>query len=112
MPGYQQISWAATGLLTDTATLQDFSRRGWIETVEKNDLVFIAADQRYRAKFILHLRRKKNLSDEQIDFVLAAQRPPYSVASVDEILKEYEPTSKKVQTSQPGSRRANGSGAA
>ena len=88
MPGYQQVSWAATGLLTDAATLLDFSNRGWIETVEKNGLTFIAADQRYRAKYILHLRRKKKLTDEQIEYVLSVQQPPYSAANVDEILKQ------------------------
>ncbi|RPI11807.1 MAG: hypothetical protein EHM65_06735, partial [Acidobacteriales bacterium] len=88
MPGYQDLSWAATGLMTDVATLRDFDSKRWIQTAEKNGTVFIAADQRYRAKFILHLRRKKNLTDEQIEFVLSVQRPPYSLAGVDAILKE------------------------
>lgn len=91
MPGYQQISWAATGLLTDETTLTDFCRRGWIQTVEKNGMTFIAADQRYRAKFILHLRQKKQLSDEQIEWVLAVQRPPYSSADVEAIVREHAP---------------------
>ncbi len=89
MPGYQQISWAATGLMTDAATLTDLASKGWIETVEKNGSVFIAADQRYRAKYILHLRRKKNLSDKQIEVVLSVQKPPYCAADVDSILKKY-----------------------
>jgi hypothetical protein len=88
VPGYQQISWAATGLLTDPATLLDFSKRGWIQTVEKNGSTFIAADQRYRARFILHLRDKKRLTNEQIEFVLSVQRPPYSAADVARLLKE------------------------
>jgi hypothetical protein len=74
LPGYQQIPWAATELKTDAATLLDFSRRGWISTVEKNGLVFIATNQRYRAKYILHLRQTKSLSDEQIELVLSVQR--------------------------------------
>ncbi len=89
MPGYQQISWSAASLRTDVATLRDFEQRGWIQTVEKNGIVFVAADQRYRAKFILHLREKRGLSDEEIDLVLAHQRPPYSAADVDRILHEY-----------------------
>ena len=92
MPGFQQLSWAATGLQTEIATLQDFDRRGWIKTVEKNGSTFIAADQRYRARFILHLRSKKHLSDQQIDLVLAVQRPPYSTADVDQILREHAST--------------------
>ncbi len=88
MPGYQPISQAATGLLTKIETLTDFDRRGWIKTVGKDGIVYLAADQRYRAKFILHLREKKHLSDEQIDLVLSVQRPPYSAAQVDEILRE------------------------
>ncbi|MFB3776466.1 MAG: hypothetical protein ACE141_02615 [Bryobacteraceae bacterium] len=88
MPGFQQLSWAATGLETEVATLQDFARRGWVKTVEKNGSVFIAADQRYRARFILHLRKKKHLTDRQIDLVLSVQRPPYSAADVDKILQE------------------------
>jgi hypothetical protein len=92
MPGFQQLSWAATGLQTEVATLQEFDRRGWIKTVEKNDSTFIAADQRYRARFILHLRNKKHLSDQQIDLVLSVQRPPYSTAELDRILREHAPT--------------------
>ena len=88
MPGYQQISWVANWLATDVATLLDFEARGWIKTAEKNGLVYIAADQRYRAKYILHLRHKKGLTDEQIEFILSVQRPPYSAADVDRLLQE------------------------
>ena len=88
MPGFQQISRAATGLLIDEATLLDFAGRGWIRIVEKNGSAFIAADQRYRARYILHLRQKKNLRDEQIEIVLSVQRPPYSAADVDQLLRE------------------------
>ena len=88
MPGFQQLPWAATGLLTDEATLLDFVAKGWIKIVEKNGSTFIAADQCYRARYILHLRRKKNLRDEQIEIVLSVQRPPYSAAEVDQLLRE------------------------
>ena len=92
MPGFQQLSWAATGLQTEVATLQEFGRRGWIKTVEKNGSTFIASDQRYRARFILHLRTKKHLSDKEIDLILSVQRPPYSMADVDRILQEHAAT--------------------
>lgn len=87
MPGYQPISAVAAGLLTDEKTLLEFQRKGWIQAVKKNDTVFLAADQRYRAKYILHLCQTKHLTNEQIQLVLSIQRPPYSAAQVGEILK-------------------------
>ena len=88
MPGFQQVSWAATGLLTDEETLLGFAKKGWITIVEKNGSSFIAADQRYRARYILHLRQKKHLTDKQIELVLSVQRPPYSAAQVEQLLRE------------------------
>jgi hypothetical protein len=102
MPGYQQVSWVATGLMTDVATLLDFARRGWIKTAEKNGSVFIAADQQYRAKYILHLRRKKHLNDEQIECILSVQQPPYSAAAVDSILKEHGLAPQDPKPARPG----------
>lgn len=104
MPGYQPMSQAAAALLTKVETLVDFDRKGWITTVEKNGAVFLAADQRYRAKFILHLRDKKHLSDDQIELVLSVQRPPYSAAQVDEILRQHAPAS---STGKAEERRQN-----
>lgn len=93
MPGYQSISAAAASLKIDEERLLDFRRKGWIEVMVRNDVVFIASDQRYRAKYILHLCATKHLSDEQIQLVLSIQRPPYSLAEVDEILKRNAPAS-------------------
>ena len=87
MPGYQQVSVAATGLSTSVDTLVDFERKGWITTAEKNGMIYLAADQRYRARYILHLRNQKHLSDDEIELVLSVQRPPYSAAQVDDILR-------------------------
>ena len=101
MSDYRQISWAATGLLTDVATLLDFDRRGWITAVEKEGALFLSAAERYRARYILHLRRKKCLSDEQIELVLSVQQPPYSTAEVDEILREHAPDSSPLETVHP-----------
>ena len=89
MPGYQPISVVAAGLQTEQETLLDFHRKGWIEAVERNDVLYLASDQRYRAKYILHLYKAKHLSDEHIQLVLSIQRPPYSAAQVDEILKDH-----------------------
>src|SRR5438270_119315 len=93
MPGYQPISAVAASLKVDEEKLLDFRRKGWIEAVVRNDVVFIASDQRYRAKYILHLRATKHLNDEQVQLVLSIQRPPYSLSDVDEILKRNTPAS-------------------
>ena|SRR5260370_18495180 len=93
MPGYQLISVVAAGLRTDEETLLEFRRKGWIQAVKKNEEVYLAADQRYRAKYILYLHGTRHLSDEQIQLVLSVQRPPYSAAQVDEILKRRAPAS-------------------
>ena len=82
------MSAAATSVQTTVETLIEFHRKGWIKTVEKNDTVYVAAAQRYRAKYILHLRNKMNLTDEQIQTVLSVQQPPYSAAQVEAILKK------------------------
>ena len=89
MPEYQPIATAAAGLKTEQETLLDFHRKGWIAAVERNDMMYLASDQRYRAKYILHLYKSKHLSDEQIELVLSIQQPPYSAAQVDELLKDH-----------------------
>ncbi|PYT11386.1 MAG: hypothetical protein DMG59_26545 [Acidobacteria bacterium] len=89
MPNYQPIAVIAARLQIDTEMLLDFHRKGWIQAVTKNGAVFLSADQHYRAKYILHLSQTKHLSDEQIQLVLSIQRPPYSAAEVDEILKQH-----------------------
>ena len=71
LPGYQSISLVAAGLKTEQETLLEFHRKGWIATVQRNDVLYLAADQRYRAKYILHLSKAKNLSEEQIELVLS-----------------------------------------
>ncbi|HEV2688693.1 MAG TPA: hypothetical protein VGV35_09070, partial [Bryobacteraceae bacterium] len=90
VPGYQLIARVAASLRTEEQTLVDFQQKGWIQVVKRNGEVFLAADQRYRAKYILYLHAEKRLSDEQIQLVLAVQRPPYSASQVDEILKQSE----------------------
>lgn len=79
----------AAGLKTGEETLLEFHRKGWIAAVERNAVLYLAADQRYRAKYILHLSKTKNLREEQIELVLSIQQPPYSAAQVDEILKNH-----------------------
>jgi hypothetical protein len=87
VPGYEPISVIAAGLRTDEETLLDFRQKGWIQAVERRGTVFLSADQRYRAKYILYLLKTKHLNDDQIQLILSTQRPPYSAAEVDRILK-------------------------
>jgi hypothetical protein len=89
LPGYQPISVIAASLATDEATLLDFRTKGWIQAVERKSTVFLAADQRYRAKYILFLLQTKHLTDAQVHLVLSVQRPPYSASEVDQILKQH-----------------------
>jgi len=89
MPGYEPIAAIAASLSTDESTLLEFHRKGWIQARERGGTLFASADQRYRAKYILHLVQTKNLTDDQIQLVLETQRPPYSAAAVDEILKQH-----------------------
>jgi hypothetical protein len=89
LPGYQTFPDVAAGLQTEQETLHDFHRKGWIAAVKRNDVLFLASDQRYRAKYILHLYKAKNLTEEQIELVLSIQQPPYSAAEVDELLKNH-----------------------
>jgi len=74
--------------MTDVEKLLDFRRKGWIQGVERANTVFLSSDQRYRAKYILYLLQEKHLSEDQIHLVLSIQRPPYSAAGVDQILKD------------------------
>jgi hypothetical protein len=104
----QQISLAAAGLSVNVETLLDFDRRGWIKTVEKNGRVYLPGDQRYRAKYILHLRDQKHLSDDQIELVLSVQRPPYSIAQVDEILREHAPAPSTGPAEEPKRKKTSG----
>jgi hypothetical protein len=104
----QQISLAAAGLSVNVDTLLDFRLKGWLKTLEKNGTVYLAGDQRYRAKYILHLRDQKHLSDDQIELVLSIQRPPYSAAQVDEILRENAPALSAVGTGEPKRKKPSG----
>jgi hypothetical protein len=83
---HQPLSAAARTLQTDEKTLWDFAQKSWIKPIEKHGMIYLDGQQRYKARYILHLRNRRKLSDEQISRVLSVQQPPYSVAEVDEIL--------------------------
>jgi len=83
---HQPLSTAARTLQTDEKTLLDFAQKSWIQPIEKHGMIFLDGQQRYKARYILHLRIRRKLSDEQITLVLSVQGPPYSLDEVDEIL--------------------------
>ncbi|MBI3683244.1 MAG: hypothetical protein HY235_22965 [Acidobacteria bacterium] len=80
---------AAGNLQTDEETLVEFARKSWIQSVEKQGVVYVDGHQRYKVRYILHLRNRRKLTDEQISLVLSVQQPPYSAEQVDEILKSH-----------------------
>jgi hypothetical protein len=86
MKTYRPLATAASNARTDEETLLAFQRAGWIEIVRKDGRVFISGQDEYRSRFILHLRQKLNLTDEQIGIVLVNGKPPYSVDLVPAIL--------------------------
>lgn len=95
MPGYQAISLIAASLRTDEETLLDFRSKGWIEAVERGNTIYLSADQRYRASYILYLMQTKQLNEDQVRVVLSVQRPPYSAAEVDRILEQHDTDQKE-----------------
>ena len=86
MKTYHSLEAAVKNVGTDKATLLEFGQAGWIEVVSKGGLVYISAQDEYRSRFILHLRQKLRLTDQQIGIVLANARAPYSLAQVPTIL--------------------------
>jgi hypothetical protein len=89
MKSYRPLTTAAGNARTDEQTLLEFSRTGWIEVIFKDGRGFVSGQDEYRSRFILHLRQRMNLTDEQIGIVLAEGKPPYSVDQVPAILARH-----------------------
>jgi hypothetical protein len=89
MKAYRPLVVAAGNVRTDEKTLLEFNRAGWIEVIFKEERAFISGQDEYRSRFILHLRQKLQLSDDQIGIVLANSRPPYSLEQVPVILARW-----------------------
>ncbi|HEY4363500.1 MAG TPA: hypothetical protein VGN17_21215 [Bryobacteraceae bacterium] len=83
------LSTAAGNVQTDEETLQAFHQAGWIKFASKNGNTFVSGQDEYRSRFILHLRQKMNLTDQQIGIVLENGKPPYSLEQVPTILASY-----------------------
>lgn len=88
---YQSIAVIASQIETTEEELFDLQSRGWISTVEKNGIIFIPGRNEYKARFILHLRHKLRLTDEEIIRVLAAGAPPYPLKDIPGILRRSVP---------------------
>jgi hypothetical protein len=86
MKAYRPLVVAAGNARTDEKTLFEFNRAGWIEVIFKDERAFISGQDEYRSRFILHLRQKLKLTDEQIGIVLENSKPPYSLHQVPVIL--------------------------
>jgi hypothetical protein len=86
MPNYLSIGAVARHLGVPEAAVQEMLDLGWLKAEMKNGVRFLSGHQEYRARFILALREKKALSNEEIGFILAEQEPPYSFQLADAIL--------------------------
>ena len=86
MANYMPVGVVARRLEISEAAFQEMLDLGWLKVEKKNGFSFLDGHQEYRARFILALREKKTLSNEQISFILAEQEPPYSFEEVDSIL--------------------------
>lgn len=89
MPNYQPLSVAAGNIEVSEETLLEFFGAGWIKVVSKNGSRFVSRHDQYLAKFILHLRQKLSLTNEQIEIVLTYQKPPYALDQVAAILASH-----------------------
>jgi hypothetical protein len=86
---YKLLDTAARHVQTTEATLVGFGRAGWIEVVSKEGNLYVSSQDEYKCRFILYLRKKLGLSDEQMGIVLAKAKAPYSPQQVGEILEQH-----------------------
>ena len=91
MKDYRSLETAARHVQATETTLVEFGRAGWIECVSKEGRIYISSQDEYKCRFILHLRSKLGLSDQQISIVLAKAKAPYSTEQVGEILERDRP---------------------
>ncbi len=89
MPSYLPLGLVARHLHVPESDIKEMLSHGWLNAVEKNGITFLEGHQEYRARFILALRQRRALSDDQIAYVLDEQAPPYSFDQVDGILARY-----------------------
>jgi hypothetical protein len=83
------LSSAADNVHTDEETLLKFHQAGWIKVASKDGRSFVSGQDEYRSRFILHLRQKLKLTDDQIGIVLENGKPPYALDQVPAILASH-----------------------
>jgi hypothetical protein len=88
MPHQIVLSSAAKKIASSEEELLGLADREWITPVAKGRFVYISGRDEYKARFILHLRHRLNLSDEDIQRVLDVQSPPYSMKDVPTALRQ------------------------
>ena len=86
---YQTLAGAAAKLQVAEEILMEFNRAGWISLTIKQGRPFVSGHDEYRARFILHLRKKLELTNDEIGVVLSNQEPPYSLDQVASILAAH-----------------------
>jgi len=86
MPHNIVFSTAAKKIASTEEELLGLADRNWIKPVSRGKSLFISGRDEYKARFILHLRRKLKLSDDEIQKVLDVQAPPYSLKDVPAVL--------------------------
>jgi hypothetical protein len=91
MKDYRPLETAARHVQTTETTLIEFCRAGWIEFVCKEGHTYLSSQDEYKCRFILHLRVKLGLSNDQIGLVLTKAKAPYSMRQVIEILGQPRP---------------------
>jgi hypothetical protein len=85
----RSLTTAAENVKTDEKTLLSFHHAGWIKVASKDGREFVSGQDEYRSRFILHLRQKLKLTDDQIGIVLENGKAPYSLEQVPSILATY-----------------------
>ena len=86
MPHNIVLSTAAKKISSSEEELLGLADRNWIKTLADGKFTYISGRDEYKARFILHLRHRLKLSDEDIQRVLDAQAPPYSLKDVSAAL--------------------------
>lgn len=94
MPYNIVLSTAAKKISSSEEELLGLADRNWIKPVAEGRFTYISGRDEYKARFILHLRHRLNLSDEEIQRVLDAQAPPYSLKDVPAVLGQSPGKSK------------------
>jgi len=80
------LAMVASRIATTEDELRDLASHQWIATTEERGAECISGRNEYKARFVLHLRHRLGLTDEEIERVLDIQEPPYCLKDVPAIL--------------------------